>query len=70
VAIGTSGNQFKNAPLAGRFMAALVQACEGGHDHDSDPVLYSGQFTGHQINLGHYSRLRPPHAESAGNVMG
>jgi sarcosine oxidase subunit beta len=70
VAIGTSGNQFKNAPLAGRFMAALVQACEGGHDHDSDPVRYRGEFTGHQINLGHYSRLRQPHAESAGNVMG
>jgi glycine/D-amino acid oxidase-like deaminating enzyme len=70
VAIGTSGNQFKNAPVAGRFMAALVHACENGHDHDSDPVVYSGHFTGHEINLGHYSRLRQPHAESAGNVMG
>jgi sarcosine oxidase subunit beta len=70
VAIGTSGNQFKNAPVAGRFMAALVQACENGHDHDSDPVVYSGPFTKNEINLGHYSRLRQPHAESAGNVMG
>ena len=32
VAIGTSGNQFKNAPVAGRFMAALVHACENGHE--------------------------------------
>jgi sarcosine oxidase subunit beta len=70
VAIGTSGNQFKNAPVAGRFMAALVHACESGHDHDADPVLYSGPFTKNEINLGHYSRLRQPHAESAGNVMG
>jgi sarcosine oxidase, subunit beta len=70
VAIGTSGNQFKNAPVAGRFMAALVTACENGHDHDSDPVVFSGEFTGNAINLGHYSRLRQPHAESAGNVMG
>jgi sarcosine oxidase subunit beta len=70
VAIGTSGNQFKNAPVAGRFMAALVHACESGHDHDSDPVLFSGHFTKNEINLGHYSRLRQPHAESANNVMG
>jgi hypothetical protein len=70
VAIGTSGNQFKNAPVAGRFMAALVHACEGGHDHDSDPVLFSGPFTKNEINLGHYSRLRQPHAESTNNVMG
>jgi sarcosine oxidase subunit beta len=70
VAIGTSGNQFKNAPIAGRFMAALVQACENGHDHDSDPVQFSAPFTKNEINLGHYSRLRQPHAESAGNVMG
>ena len=70
VAIGTSGNQFKNAPVVGRFMAALVHACENGHDHDSDPVLFSGHFTKNEINLGHYSRLRQPHAESANNVMG
>jgi sarcosine oxidase, subunit beta len=69
VAIGTSGNQFKNAPVAGRFMAALIHACENGHDHDSDPVIFTGPFTKNQINLGHYSRLRQPHAESA-NVMG
>jgi sarcosine oxidase subunit beta len=70
VAIGTSGNQFKNTPVVGRFMAALVQACENGHDHDSDPVRFSAPFTKNEINLGHYSRLRQPHAESTGNVMG
>ena len=70
VAIGTSGNQFKNAPIVGRFMAAVIDACENGHDHDSDPVTFRGHFTKHGINLGHYSRLREPHAESAYNVMG
>jgi len=70
VAIGTSGNQFKNAPVVGRFMADLIHACENGHDHDSDPVISRGNFTKNGINLGHYSRLRQPHAESAYNVMG
>jgi sarcosine oxidase, subunit beta len=70
VAIGTSGNQFKNAPIVGGFMAALIHACENGHDHDSDPVIFRGNFTKNGINLGHYSRLRQPHAESAYNVMG
>jgi sarcosine oxidase, subunit beta len=70
VAIGTSGNQFKNAPVVGRFMAALIHACENGRDHDSDPVIFRGNFTKNGINLGHYSRLRQPHAESAYNVMG
>jgi sarcosine oxidase, subunit beta len=28
VAIGTSGNQFKNAPVVGLFMAAIIHACE------------------------------------------
>ena len=38
VAMGTSGNQFKNAPVVGQLMAALVAAVEGGHDHDRDPL--------------------------------
>ena len=70
VAIGTSGNQFKNAPIVGRFMATLIRACENGHDHDADPVVVPGRFTKNAINLGHYSRLHQPHAESAFNVMG
>ena len=70
VAIGTSGNQFKNAPVVGRLMAALIHACENGHDHDSDPIVFQGPFTKNAINLGHYSRLRQPHAESAYSVMG
>ena len=70
VAIGTSRNQFKNAPVVGRFMATLICACGNGHDHDADPVVVQGRFTRNAINLGHCSRLRQPHADSAFNVMG
>ena len=42
MACGTSGNQFKNAPLAGQFMRALVDAADAGIDHDADPVQFTG----------------------------
>jgi len=37
MACGTSGNQYKNAPIAGKMMAALVAYCEAGNDHDTAP---------------------------------
>jgi sarcosine oxidase subunit beta len=70
VAMGTSGNQFKNAPLAGRFMAAIIDAAENGHNHDADPVRYTGQYTGVTVNLGTFSRQRPVNTASSGTVMG
>jgi sarcosine oxidase, subunit beta len=70
VAMGTSGNQFKNAPLAGRFMAAIVSAVEEGHDHDANPVRYVGEHTGVEINLAAFSRKRPVNTASSGTVMG
>ncbi|MFI0967594.1 NAD(P)/FAD-dependent oxidoreductase [Streptomyces sp. NPDC021080] len=71
VAMGTSGNQFKNAPLAGRFLAALVDRVEAGHDHDRDPLRYTGEHTGVVVDLGAFSRRRPL-AEGAASrtVMG
>ncbi|WP_405682854.1 NAD(P)/FAD-dependent oxidoreductase [Streptomyces sp. NBC_00057] len=71
VAMGTSGNQFKNAPLVGRFLATLVDRVEAGHDHDRDPLRYTGEHTGVAINLGAFSRKRPV-AEGAASrtVMG
>lgn len=69
VAMGTSGNQFKNAPLAGRFVATLVDAVEGGHDHDHDPVAYYAEHTGHTIDLGSFSRKRCA-TESTRSVIG
>src|SRR5262249_33852056 len=70
VAMGTSGNQFKNAPVAGQFMAALVDAVENGRDHDTDPVRYRGPYTGGTVNLGAVSRRRPVKTASSGTVMG
>lgn len=68
VAMGTSGNQFKNAPLVGRLMAALIEAVEAGHDHDARPVQYHCTHAGRDINLGAFSRKR---AVTGGtNVMG
>jgi sarcosine oxidase, subunit beta len=70
VAIGTSGNQFKNAPVAGNFMATLISSCEAGQAHDANPVTVKGRYTANSISLGHYSRLRRIHGESSFNVMG
>ncbi len=70
MAIGTSGNQFKNAPVVGRLMAELIHACENGHDHDRDPVKIKGRYTGHVLDAGFYSRLRPIHRESSFSVVG
>jgi glycine/D-amino acid oxidase-like deaminating enzyme len=69
MACGTSGNQFKNAPLAGKFMVAIIDAETDGHDHDAQPVQYIGPRTGRAINLGAFSRLRDKSATS-GTVMG
>ena len=69
MACGTSGNQFKNAPLAGKFMRALVDAAAAGHDHDARPVQFRGERTGRDINLGAFSRRRD-RAATSGTVMG
>lgn len=70
VAIGTSGNQFKNAPLVGRFMATLVDGVEAGHDHDQNPVKIQGEYTRNVINLGAFSRKRAFNSNTSGTVMG
>jgi sarcosine oxidase, subunit beta len=70
VAVGTSGNQFKNAPLVGKFLAAIVAQVEGGRDHDADPVQYVAEHTGQTIDLGAFSRRRPVNAGSSGTVLG
>jgi sarcosine oxidase subunit beta len=70
VAMGTSGNQFKNAPLVGRFLATLIEQVEAGHDHDNDPLTLVGEHTGNTINLGAFSRKRAVNEKSTGTVMG
>lgn len=69
MACGTSGNQFKNAPLSGIFMAELIEAAERGHDHDADPITWTGPRTGRPIHLGAFSRLRDKTVTS-GTVLG
>lgn len=69
MACGTSGNQFKNAPIAGQYMRSIIDASMAGHDHDVDPVQFRGVFTGEMINLGAFSRRRDK-AVTSGTVMG
>lgn len=70
MAVGTSGNQFKNAPLVGVLMAELILACEQGHDHDRAPLRHVGRYTGHEIDLGFFSRLRGVNRASSFSVLG
>ena len=70
MAIGTSGNQFKNAPVAGHCMAELIDACEKGHDHDADPVKVKTVYTGLELNMGFYSRNREINQNSSFSVNG
>jgi len=70
LAIGTSGNQFKNAPVAGAMMAELIEACEAGRDHDADPFQFTMKHTGRTIDVGFYSRLREVNQESSFSVLG
>ena len=70
MAVGTSGNQFKNASGVGHLMAELILAVEAGHDHDTDPVHVEMGFTGLELDLGFYSRHRQTHPDSTDTVLG
>ena len=70
MAVGTSGNQFKNAPVVGHLMAELIDACEKGHDHDADPVQVKVPYTGVVLNAGFYSRNREINPNSSFSVNG
>jgi sarcosine oxidase subunit beta len=54
VAIGTSGNQFKNAPLIGEIMAEIICA----PDHDRSPAQLTLEHLKRTIDLSFYSRNR------------
>ena len=70
MAIGSSGNQFKNAPVAGHCMAELIDACEKGQEHDTDPVKVKALYTGLELNMGFYSRNREINPNSSFSVNG
>lgn len=70
MACGTSGNQYKNAPIAAKMMTALIEYCEGGGNHDNDPLQFTLPYIGRQIDVGFYSRKRPINTESSFSVLG
>ena len=54
LAIGTSGNQFKNAPIVGDLMARIIENPD--HDHAASQLLLN--HLGRTIDLSFYSRNR------------
>ena len=70
LAIGTSGNQFKNAPVAGQLMAELIEYCEAGKAHDEAPFQFQLPNIGYTINTGTFSRKRAINQDSSFSVLG
>ncbi len=70
MAVGTSGNQYKNAPVVGVMMAELIDACEKGLDHDREPFQFHMKYTGRTFDVGFYSRLREINEDSSFSVIG
>jgi sarcosine oxidase subunit beta len=70
VAIGTSGNQFKNCHIAAYCLTKLIQEVEAGHDHDTDPVKVTMPYTGLELDMGVFSRNREINKDSSFSVLG
>jgi len=70
MACGTSGNQYKNAPVAGKIMASLVKAADAGQDHDKEPVQFMLEHINYNLSLDAYSRNRKINEESSFSVIG
>jgi len=70
MACGTSGNQFKNAPVAGRLMSALIDYCESGNNHDQVPLQFMLGNVDHVLDTSTMSRLREINPESSFSVLG
>ena len=70
MACGTSGNQYKNAPIAGKMMAALIDYCEQGNDHDEKPLQFMLPYIQRELNVGFFSRKREINEESSFSVLG
>ena len=70
MAIGTSGNQYKNALVVGAMMSELIAACETGRDHDKEPFQFKLRYLGRTINVGFFSRKREINTDSSFSVNG
>ena len=69
-AIGTSGNQFKTAPVVGGLMADLIQKVEDGYPHDQSPIQYKLPHLGITIDTGVFHRKRKINPNSSFSVIG
>ena len=63
-------DRYKNAPVAGKLMAELVEYCESGNDHDRYPMPFLLDHIGFVLNTATVSRLRPINPESSFSVLG
>ncbi len=70
MAVGTSGNQFKNAPVVGEMMSELILACEKGLDHDKNPFVYRMHYLKRDCHLSTFSRNRVINPNSSFSVLG
>ncbi len=70
MAVGTSGNQYKNGPAVGKLMFDLIEYCENKNDHDSSPLMFRCKYTGLEINAAAYSRKREINPNSTFSVNG
>ena len=52
------------------MMAALVEYCEAGNDHDAAPLQFHLPRTDRSIDVGFYSRRREVNKESSFSVLG
>jgi sarcosine oxidase subunit beta len=69
-AIGTSGNQFKTAPVVGVLMAELIDQVEKGYDHDARPLPFQLPHLGITIDTGVFHRHRQINPNSTFSVIG
>ena len=59
MAIGTSGNQFKNAGVAGALMAEIIDRVSSGHNHDENPIEFDlTRSNSGTVNSASFSRRR------------
>ena len=70
MAVGTSGNQFKNAPVVGMIMNALIDYCETGNVHDLNPMSFKLPNIDYDLDLSFCSRKRLINQESSFSVIG
>jgi len=70
LAIGTSGNQYKNGPTVGLMMMEIIKACEQGHDHDQEPVQVKLRNIDFTLDTKTFSRNREINQSSSFSVLG